>query len=904
MRDVPLHVTGEKINKANYKKWIRMRDYIISCELWTRDPMQKISVASMLKPVRLHTVREEAVAGAEAKAKVGAKTGAKMGAKMGAKSGLEADTAAGETLDAGASSEVLQLHVPRSRSHSQSISKSNSVISGSSYSSVGRIIGVNSARRPSDNLMLQISAHSDGDSDDEAGGDTPSKAADTHANAVPKPVRPTSDNSIRSNDTALFSANPTDSSNGSASDSDYDEQHDTSMVSGKSATTMMSPSLALSIGSGMTRSDVITPNKYSNLDSGSLGIAETPKARYIFSNVNRNRSQSSIKSSENSSPLRFVDGPNQRRTLPGASNTYLHSNSTSAILPTSRAMTPSHRYRLRKEMRDVALKKSIKQKEKFYEEQDSNLDLKDDNVDASLIWNIPMASYSTSSFLNTTDSKHKDTNIKVTSPENNRVVNNKIERQDRRFPQKNQVHSRSQPNLPRLQQRPMKRPVHQQQQPITCFEDIPATPIPGVSNVTDTEFIQDTIQNLSSVYLHSQEMKSRGQLEKRQSSTQYLPLNVKEMSDLGMEDLVLVSDKKLEAVSSSRPTYLPPKSTKEKQMHEHEISKYMKMASDEQIQRKISQTKHMEEDKANHERYAHLLQRGITRKSSLFDLRKISWKTAISDELRCSIYHTILESDAQLVSSKYLENFDYLNSILDQMDFPTDKESEIKQIIEKNITTKIGYSSVKDKELTLLLKLKSISKQGLLVGDAQLFHNFLNCKSFKTLKDIWEIANLIQLTCFNDTCKDKFDSRIIDPRGITARILHSPSFKAEMTSSIMNFNTWWNIMSRIDNNLFMWIMDIIVIENCQCFTNKQINKDQLRDKNWDYYVNKYVVVNYKILASLAASVLLDYHFGFNDLKHLERIDKKFCIPLYSEDTECNIINSSFIKKWHHQYKKY
>lgn len=102
----------------------------------------------------------------------------------------------------------------------------------------------------------------------------------------------------------------------------------------------------------------------------------------------------------------------------------------------------------------------------------------------------------------------------------------------------------------------------------------------------------------------------------------------------------------------------------------------------------------------------------------------------------------------------------------------------------------------------------------------------------------------------------------------------------------------------------MWIMDIIVIENCQCFTNKQINKDQLRDKNWDYYVNKYVVVNYKILASLAASVLLDYHFGFNDLKHLERIDKKFCIPLYSEDTECNIINSSFIKKWHHQYKKY
>lgn len=876
-------------------------------------------MSAMLKPVRLRTVEEH---GAE-------------------KSG---------GYDRRHTASDLQLHVPRCRSES----KANSVVSGSSgVSNVsGRIIGVNSARRPSDNLLLQIASHqeSDDDEDDdedmemEMGSDldldTPSKrvefvkqtiTVDSNGISCHKSARPTSDNSITSNDIELFSPNPTDLSSGSSTEDDFEDHHNTSMMSNKSNASAMNPPLSMDAvtpqihNAPVTTPNATTPAKFPLLETNSVGIAETPKARYMFSNVTRTRSQSSLVSSGTSSPLRFTDGTplQNNRQLPSTSKTYSHSNSTSAILPASQLLTPSHRYRLRRELRDVALKNSIKQKEKFYEEQDMNLDLKDDSVDATLIWNIPVASYSTSSFLNNTKSHHRDSNLNVNvSVPTNNAKSPVVQNRPGKFvqaqgpspvrsqlpcigPARKPLNSISQPNLPRLHGKnrngPLRRPPT-----VSSLEDIPATPIPGLSNMSDTEFMQETIQNLSAVYLHTQEAKSRGKLDERRGSTQYLPMLMKEMSDRGMEDLVLVSEKKLEAVSSTRPSYLPPKSLKEKKSHEHQIAKYLSMASTEQLERKAKHDKKASKNKLNGEKYHALLERGITRKSSLHDLKKLVWETPINDDIRLEIYHLLLESDARLISGSYVESFDYLKGILDGMDFPADKLAEIQQIINKDIKFKIGGNLTIKEDLFTLLKLKSISKQGISVGDALIFHYFLYSKSFKNMKEIWEITNVIQMTCFNDICREKYDHRIVEKRGITARILRNPSFKSELNNSTMNFTTLWNIFTRVDNSLFMWLMDIIVVENSQCFTHKTITKEQFKGKNWESYFSKNVVTNYRILASFTALVLLDYHFGFNDLKQLENVsNKNFCIPLYTDDLETrDDVNNSFVKKWLHQYKKY
>ncbi|CAI4377788.1 CMF_collapsed_G0013140.mRNA.1.CDS.1 [Saccharomyces cerevisiae] len=50
-------------------------------------------------------------------------------------------------------------------------------------------------------------------------------------------------------------------------------------------------------------------------------------------------------------------------------------------------------------------------KEKFYEDQDANLELQEGDVDGSLIWNIPMASLSTSSFLTLSKFNRKEMSL-------------------------------------------------------------------------------------------------------------------------------------------------------------------------------------------------------------------------------------------------------------------------------------------------------------------------------------------------------------------------------------------------------------------------------------------------------------------------------------------------------------
>ncbi|CAI4937380.1 ANL_HP_G0206560.mRNA.1.CDS.1 [Saccharomyces cerevisiae] len=92
--------------------------------------------------------------------------------------------------------------------------------------------------------------------------------------------------------------------------------------------------------------------------------------------------------------------------------------------------------------------------------------------------------------------------------------------------------------------------------------------------------------------------------------------------------------------------------------------------------------------------------------------------------------------------------------------------------------------------------------------------------------------------------------------------------------SISQINTWWNILQRMDHKLFMWVMDVIIVHNGQNFANYPSKMEIFKDK---------VVVNYKILVSLIVNVLLNYHFGYDNLETFIRFDDKyFCIPLYTE----------------------
>lgn len=89
-----------------------------------------------------------------------------------------------------------------------------------------------------------------------------------------------------------------------------------------------------------------------------------------------------------------------------------------------------------------------------------------------------------------------------------------------------------------------------------------------------------------------------------------------------MEDLLLVSENKLDAVSHTRPSWLPPKDPEEKKLHEREISKTLSMASLDQLEKNKDRDSKIIKDETNKQKYVLLVDRNITRKSSLQSLKK------------------------------------------------------------------------------------------------------------------------------------------------------------------------------------------------------------------------------------------------------------------------------------------
>ena len=606
-----------------------------------------------------------------------------------------------------------------------------------------------------------------------------------------------------------------------------------------------------------------------------------------------------------------------------------HSQSMTAITLGGKApLTPSQRYRLRKEQKEQSLRNSIKQKEKFYDDQDGDLELQEGDVDDSLIWNIPMAPFSTSSFLNAESSmlSHSNHGRHGTTVQRS-PRGNKGSRSLRMSGQKGAYSSIAKPPNVHEDMRAATPPGkvidssgHNalngngtgsgNNLTVLDFFQMPTSPIPGINGVSDFQFFKSTTKNLSSVYLHSSSKLSRTKLSERTNSTEFLPVELQEACELGMEDKLLVSEDKLEVLSHSRPSWLPPKDPEEKRNHEAQISKNISVASIEQLSRNRDRDERIARNETNKIRVSETLERGILRNSSLSTLRKIVWESSLSEDVRHRVYNDLLQTKDCFVTKHYIEPYEDVSKLLEGMCFPRGKEYELRQLIDRRIRNKRSgqeEDQIISDDLMKLLQMKSISSQGLVTGDELLFHHFLNDKSFESLGDIWEMVNLIQMTCFSEPCKLKYDTRIVQPRGIVGKyLLRTDDFKQEFNSTCLNSSTWWNILENVDHNLFMWIMDIIVVANSQNTKYFPQSETDFKGQDWETYRSKYVAVNYKVLASLTLNVLLNYHFGFNDLIELGDLpDKKFAIPMAADDVmDADTVNASFVKKWQHYYRKF
>lgn len=516
-------------------------------------------------------------------------------------------------------------------------------------------------------------------------------------------------------------------------------------------------------------------------------------------------------------------------------------------------LTPSQRYRLRREQNKLHLQNSIKQKELFYDEE-SKLPA-NDTVDEKLVWSIPLASHS-STFL----SQRK--------------------------------HRASMPNLSK-----------NGSGKFLDTHDMPPSPIPGVQNVSDLEYFQQVGKNLSAVYQKSEYQITKTKLLERTRSAELLPLEFKNASDEGMEDLKLVSESKVSVVTNTRPSWLPPKDSVERKSHEREVRKTLSMASIEKLESNHRRHEQEIKDDTNRQKLVLLIDRGLNRKSSIQDMRKVAFETGLCSDKRFGVYNSILNTEYNIITTKYVDKLESLDKIIRSKTTPfaSNQLNEFKRLVTDmhvDISPEIRNNMIK------LLQWKSISRFGLQIGDNYLMHHFL-LEGF-SLEQTWQMVNLLQLTCFNSITRDKYDNRIMQKKGVVGRYMRNDTaFEDEFDSRYLNYMTLWNCLARLDHALFLWVLDIIVAENAKVTSWTSDWNSQLQDVDWDTFRDKHVAVNYKILCSLTLSILLNYHFGWNNLLHLDELPSKFKLVAPIDDYEpVRDQHVIFIKKWIHYYKKF
>ncbi|SCV06135.1 LANO_0H22870g1_1 [Lachancea nothofagi CBS 11611] len=749
--------------------------------------------------------------------------------------------------------------------------------SGSDSSS--KTIGLGIARRPSDNLLQNLAQEHQQQQQQHTMSQPPSRKK-----LVSNHERPLSNDSILTQNSNLFSSNASStawSSNDSSRGSSIIDELSTDNVKrvgdeASFAETDGESTIDLTSVVGSEYSASTQQNLPSHLPQQQPKQQQT-KTRYVFTNSSLARSQSSFTAS-NPSPLKNNFNRNSAPTK-------LYSKSTSALAQQQpvhqqqsaqhQVLTPSQRYRMRKEQNKTALQNSIKQKEKYYDEQEtlpSSPYAEDAEIGNNFIWNIPVASNSTNSFL-----------MSLKPP---------------------QKKNRSKSSIGFSRSSSQNSGLSETTAQYLDYNEMPPLPIAGLGGCSDFQSFQQTSDNLSSVYQHSSNKFSKSKLWERTNSMEVLPLQFKTASEEGMEDLRLVSEDKVQICSPSRPTWLPPKGEYERKSHEEKINKTMSMASLDQLDRSRERDECSIRDETNRQKYVLLIDRGLTRQSSLHDLKKIVWETQLMADIRPQVYDTLLQSEAKMISEQYIESFQKLSNVLNKMHFPHGKLTEIEKLVAKIPSTNPLQHQ---EDLVLLLKLKSISSQGLLPGDELLFYHFLIDCEEPQQEQIWDMVNLIQLTCFNDTTKEKFDSRVVSPRGVVAHyVCKNAEYESEFNSGCLNITTWWNILQRMEHSMFMWCMDVIVVHNSQCYKNSPVLREKTMNKTWDAYKSQHVIVNYKVLAALMLNVLLNYHFGFNNLQSLGDLrDQDYRIPCSMDQLLDDLsVHEVFLKKWRYYYKKF
>lgn len=295
---------------------------------------------------------------------------------------------------------------------------------------MNKVSGLDIARRPSENLLSNMNCSDNGNGGNMLNSFVNSALPPPKVNpAQTRRERPASNSSIGTKTTEVFSSTSASSSLGDTSDEGEGSDADKSKINTFPSILMEKATQGRGANGNGMRSASNNTIVEATTDGSKMALQKSMsfddtaaektmnKSRHSYQEqFSSKKSQSSLLNSKQRSRAKSQTcsstGYNNSSILKTFGISSKISNSSDRIEASSlefnvpsqkplncKPLTPSQKYRLRKEQSEMNLRNTIKRKEKFYDSQEQILELQEGDVDDSLIWNVPMASLSTNSFL-------------------------------------------------------------------------------------------------------------------------------------------------------------------------------------------------------------------------------------------------------------------------------------------------------------------------------------------------------------------------------------------------------------------------------------------------------------------------------------------------------------------------
>lgn len=467
------------------------------------------------------------------------------------------------------------------------------------------------------------------------------------------------------------------------------------------------------------------------------------------------------------------------------------------------------------------------------------------------------------------------------------------------------------------------KPISNQKSISPRSSTMPMTPVYGVSSRKELiDGFNQTSLSLTDLYLFEINKQNKEKINERLKESEHLPSVLKEATEEGFDEAKFVSKEKLNSISSSRPSWLPVKETKENHKHEQEIYRTVSNVSIEKmnLNKKFSNlstvvmdllTKNNKLLRSNNTKDTKMLNSNTV--LTAFNKNIFEYPFIGNMENRLEVYEKVLMSEiykndifeGTAMGLKAFKGIDYKSEIQD-----TELQSDIKQALshyDAKVNELNSLHAVKEKIPDFLLHLcylkkvydgKSDLKTGIVLYELLLRSygllelQFSDIENLENKADInhvvnkiWDIEQLINKVCFNAIVKEKYDDRIMNKRGLVSQMMKLEyGFDSEFDSKNLNFDNFISTLVKLPYKLSLWVLDIIVLNNGICMNNSSFDyyKDKLTNKYLNdfnknkkdtvsYWANKYTKNNYKILVSLTLNILLDYHFGYDDFNELKEI---------------------------------